>query len=301
MTEHKMKIKGLKQGSDEWKEYRKTKIMATDAAVLMNVSPYMTPLQLWRQKKGLIPEPIINSAMARGSALEAEALAWACKELKMELFPQVIEHENGWAAASLDGVNFEEAALIEIKCPGERVYGEISSGIIPPHWNAQMQHQMFVTGLHVACLAVYSGSEGILRPIIRDETFIQELAQKGLEFWNLLESNQEPAPTEKDYVSIIATEYQKKLISHWSDVNDQLKFLTKMEKDYRDQICDLGDDGNAFIYDSNGYRLLRMSRISREGNVDWKTLCKEKNITEDDIQKYRKESIGFYKLSKANE
>ena len=46
-----MKIIPIEQQSPEWFEWRKTGITASDMPIIMGVSPYKTPWQLWAEKQ----------------------------------------------------------------------------------------------------------------------------------------------------------------------------------------------------------------------------------------------------------
>ena len=40
------------QGSQAWLDMRKTKVTASEVPIIMGISPYNTPYDLWMQKKG---------------------------------------------------------------------------------------------------------------------------------------------------------------------------------------------------------------------------------------------------------
>ena len=48
-----MKIVAFDQRTDEWLAWRKLGVTASEAAIIMNESPYMTPWRLWAEKVGL--------------------------------------------------------------------------------------------------------------------------------------------------------------------------------------------------------------------------------------------------------
>ena len=64
----------LVQGSAEWHEHRRKYRNASETPVVLGVSPWLTPYQLWQQKLGLI-EPEVTPAMLRGTQLEPAARA----------------------------------------------------------------------------------------------------------------------------------------------------------------------------------------------------------------------------------
>ncbi|MDF5232827.1 YqaJ viral recombinase family protein, partial [Vibrio parahaemolyticus] len=51
-----MKIVNLSQRSEQWLEWRKGGITATDACILLNRSPYKTEWRLWAEKTGYARE-----------------------------------------------------------------------------------------------------------------------------------------------------------------------------------------------------------------------------------------------------
>ncbi len=56
----------MQQNTPEWLEYRKTKIGASDAPILMNCSPWSSPYDLWMEKKGMKAPKKMTPAMQRG-------------------------------------------------------------------------------------------------------------------------------------------------------------------------------------------------------------------------------------------
>lgn len=142
-----MKIIPLNQGTDEWLEYRKSHIMATDASIIMRKNPWQTPKDLWQLKLGMVPPVAVNDAMRRGQDLEPSARSIACSEIGLQFYPCVVEHDDrSWQAASLDGLTESGSYILEIKCPNNAThdFSVREQGIHNYYW-CQMQHQMSVT------------------------------------------------------------------------------------------------------------------------------------------------------------
>lgn len=56
---------------DEWHKLRGKGIGGSDAGIIMNVSQYCTPYELWEQKCGIVERPFItNEAIEKGNELE---------------------------------------------------------------------------------------------------------------------------------------------------------------------------------------------------------------------------------------
>ena len=58
---------------EEWLEWRREGIGASDAPVIMGVSPWTTPLQLWENKLLGKSGQLETSSMRRGKDMEKEA------------------------------------------------------------------------------------------------------------------------------------------------------------------------------------------------------------------------------------
>ncbi len=147
-----MKFIDLAQNTPEWLEFRRDKIGASDAPIILGVSPFQTPYQLYLNKVEHM-EKKQNRAMKRGHKLEAEARK-SFEEMYMMLYmdqvtvvPYVVQSDAySWMIASLDGLDLEKNVLVEIKCPGPKDHQIALDGKIPDHYIPQLQHQLFVTG-----------------------------------------------------------------------------------------------------------------------------------------------------------
>ncbi len=139
----------MEQGTDEWKAWRKTKITATSASIIMGSNPWKTQEDLWNEMLGFTPPQEMNAAMMRGSELEEPARNLFMEISGLHFEPCLYESDEfPWMAASLDGISHLELcdAILEIKCPGEKSHLEACEGKIKPYYYDQMQHQLAVTG-----------------------------------------------------------------------------------------------------------------------------------------------------------
>ena len=67
-------IMKLVQGSAEWHEHRRKHRNASETPVVLGISPWQTPYQLWQIKLELV-KPEVTAAMLRGTELEPAARA----------------------------------------------------------------------------------------------------------------------------------------------------------------------------------------------------------------------------------
>ena len=179
----------IKIGSEEWIEWRKQHICASDCPIILEISPYRKPIQLWAEKLDLIEPQPTNPFMKRGQELEESAREEFERLTGLLVFPTALEHPTlPYLAASLDGMTLEKDAIVEIKCNGTKTHAMVLIGIIPDHHNAQIQHQLACTGLKFAYYFSFDGSKGIILEVQRDQEFINKMIEKENHFWNCIQS-----------------------------------------------------------------------------------------------------------------
>lgn len=152
----------LTQNTPEWHEYRRKKIGASDAPIIMEASPWKTPYQLWLDKTCKMTSPS-TLPQKRGLEMEEAARQSFEKMTGMIMFPKVMEHsEIDWMMASLDGIDMEGTAIVEIKCPGQVDHDIAKQGEIPEKYIPQLQHQLAVTGLEMVYYFSFDGFDGVI-------------------------------------------------------------------------------------------------------------------------------------------
>ena len=193
----------LVQGSKAWLELRKTKITATDAAVCMGLNPWCKLMQRYEEKLGLCPPPFQNAAMARGVAYEEEARQCFEKLADIQVYPRVIVRD--WQMASLDGIDFDDTCVVEIKVGGKKLHDLAKKGVVPVYYRCQVQHQIDLAGVDYAYFFSYrpavfeinpfngkftgvvlEEAEGIIVPVERNDTFIKEMTMAEWAFYECL-------------------------------------------------------------------------------------------------------------------
>ncbi len=141
-----MPIINLEQGSQEWLDYRKKKVMATDIPVILGSNPWKKKLELWEEKLGLRPPTQMNDAMRRGQKLEPIARKLACELIGIDFRPVVIESTKyPWLAASLDGISELGRYILEIKCTKLKTHLEAIEQCFPKYYQDQVYTQLEVS------------------------------------------------------------------------------------------------------------------------------------------------------------
>lgn len=196
-----MNIIQLPQGSQAWLDYRLSMRNASETAAVLGVSPWCTPYQLWLLKTGRSVSKV-NPAMLHGTALEPSARA--AYEAHTGLVMQALVVQEGAYSASLDGMTLEGDLIVEIKCPyrgqDSSLWREVQAGWVPDHYAAQVQHQLMVSGATQAHLWVFDGTQGLVRPIERNEDAMQRIRESWDLFQGFLDRDTLPPLTDADTV-----------------------------------------------------------------------------------------------------
>ena len=189
----------LVQGSTEWHEHRRTHRNASESAIVLGLSPWTTPYQLWQQKLGLA-EPEVNQAMLRGTQLEPAARA-AYEALTGQVMQPLVLVE-GQYSASLDGLTLAGDRILEIKCPfkgrASSLWKSLREGQLPEHYGIQVQHQLMVTRAAVCDVFVFDGTEGVLLEVTPDPGTWPRIHAAWDDFMRCVATSQPPPLTDRD-------------------------------------------------------------------------------------------------------
>lgn len=199
---------------DEWLKKRKTGIGGSDCAVVLGMSPWKTPLELYYEKTGLVePEDISNrESVKMGNMLEPIVYDLFCEhnisdDLTSPVRPRVVPYsgngilflrhpEYDYMVASPDAmIHYEDGTIegVELKTTSLRNADQWADGNVPYHYQLQCQHYMAVTGSkrwHIACLI--GGQKYVQAVIERDEELITYIALKEKEFWDAVQNKIPP-------------------------------------------------------------------------------------------------------------
>ncbi len=196
----KNQILEIEQGSPEWHALRKTKITATDAPVIMGVSPWKTRIELYHEKKSNQPPMPPNARMKRGTDLEPIARDHFNKQSSFRMRPCVVLRD--WLMASLDGRDSLTGYILEVKCPGEKDHAIAISGKVPDHYYPQLQHQIYVCDTSRAYF--YSWIDDYRDPacviVERNDEYIKKMLIEEEKFYQCLLNDTPPLPSEDEYI-----------------------------------------------------------------------------------------------------
>lgn len=140
------------QNTDDWEKLREGKIGASDANIIMGLSDFCTPRELFLKKKGrFVEDPNASTFVQdKGHRLEEKCRALFELDTFMDWPPVVAVHsEYSWFMASLDGFNEEVYENWENKYVGQEDFEQVKNGHMLAHYMPQVQAQMIVTGAKI--------------------------------------------------------------------------------------------------------------------------------------------------------
>lgn len=281
----------LIQGTEGWKEWRRSKIGASDAAVIMGTDPWRTPFQLCREKKGLWNQEE-TSSMSFGKKSEQECRILFEAMTGMKFRPDVVQSDSKeWQVASLDGIeDMLEQYILEIKCCNLEVFEMALKGEVPVYYMDQIQHQLSVTGCAFCYYMVYHSVKGShYLQVFRDETRIAEINAKEEEFYfQYMLGDKMPPLTDRDVVEREDEEWKRTALEA-AELKRAMDELEAKFEEKKKHLIFLADGKNCV---GAGVKL---SQVLLEGRVDMKRI--QKDWGEDFLVKYKNPGKISYRLT----
>lgn len=183
----------------EWLECRRQGIGGSDAAVIVGLSRFGSPLRLWADKHGLGGEAEETEVMRQGTDFEEYvARRWAeATGKKVRRRNYMFRNTNyPFAIADVDREVVGENAGLECKTTSVYNKSDFENGEIPPAYYVQCQHYMAVMGYDRMYLAVLVLSKAFYHFVIeRDDAEIAALMEQEKGWWETyVEGDSVPDP-----------------------------------------------------------------------------------------------------------
>ncbi|KZX65853.1 hypothetical protein A3724_14875 [Alcanivorax sp. HI0033] len=156
------KLVKVEQGSPEWKALRAKRNTASEAPAMMGKSKYQSRSALMEQKAtGFTPEPSAHQQKAfdKGHQAEAAARPIADAMIDDELFPVVLDDEEGGYLASMDGLTMNRRVGWEHKWLNDDLAAQIDAGKLDEHYQIQLDQQFALSGAERILFMASDGTE----------------------------------------------------------------------------------------------------------------------------------------------
>jgi len=203
---------------EEWLEWRRKGIGSSDAAAILGLDPWRSPIMVYMDKLGLLPDQEEeNDAIEAGIRLEPVVADWFAERTgyRIERDLKIRRHKQfDFMIANLDrrivGVAGRKGqGVLEIKTTGEFNREEWEDHQAPFRALIQVQHQLAVTGFHWGVLcALVGGNKLRWVEVQRDDDVINDyLIPAEAAFWERVVLRDPP---------------------EWSGLDSEIKLLKRM-------------------------------------------------------------------------
>ena len=209
----------------EWLEYRRKGLGGSDAAAVLNISPFRTARDLYYDKLGVVTADDQANwvALEVGNLLEPLVARIFAKKTGLKIYQRkcMFQHpQYPWMLADLDYlVELPDGttAILEIKTTNYNAKDKWwynGEEIVPVYYETQGRHYMAVMNLnrvYYCCLYGNNEDEAIIRRIDRDMTYELELIALEQDFWENNVLTRLPPPYLEDDGDLILESLQRAL------------------------------------------------------------------------------------------
>ena len=271
-------------------EQRKKGIGASEAASVLGMNPYRTPLEVWMQKKGLM-ETLETPAMKLGTRLEPVIAEMYLESTESVLLPSgtLLYPKNPIIYATPDRIVRGKNKGLEIKTANARMaekWGEEGTDEIPQHYLIQCILCMAVTDLPEWDVAALIGGQDFrIYNIQRDVDLENSIIEKLLEWWETyIIGNREPdIDSSRACADYLASKYPRnfkplkeadadteKLIQRLAEVRYSLKSFEEQEEAIKNLLKNYIGDADG-VQGQSGKCTWKATKDTKE--IDWERGC----------------------------
>ena len=248
----------------EWLSVRRTGIGSSDASSILGVNKWGSAYEVWAEKRGLLRPKPTTDAMDMGHRLEPIVVKYWSERSGIPIRTAgIMQHRTRpWQLASVDRLA-ACGAVVEAKTLSWRVASEWDDGQVPDHAEAQVQHQLAVTGRsHAHVVGLQDGRTWLERLVWRDDNLIADLVKIEEEFWGWICDGTEPPVDGSEATTEVLNfrwpgtgEEPAELDQQAQDLRDRVKALEQQEKDVAAQVALAKNELRALVADATEFVL----------------------------------------------
>lgn len=283
-----MIIIDYEQNSPAWQEWRAGVYGASDAAAMLDISPYKSRDTLLQEKATGKTAPVsewMQGLFAAGHAAEAAIMPELEARIGEPLYNLVGEAE-GYIAASFDGITYDQQTIVEHKLlrnsnASRKRFEMAARGEVAEHDMAQVQQQLLVSGAARCLFCVSDGTAERLAiaEIKPDPEWFVRLLAGWKQFTADLAACEDTAFLEA--------------AAEWRAIKTQQTAIDAAEKAARQRLEAIGEASGRKTLTGGG---ITLSCTERKGNVDYSKIPELQGI---DLEPYRKAGSSYWKITGA--
>ena len=286
----------MKQGTKQWHNARVGKLTASRAGAALGINPWQKPDDLIRamvrEAHGAEPEFSGNVATRWGNDHEPLAVLDYMSETGnvVEEAGFYVHPEHEWLGASPDGFIGKDG-LLEIKCPFSlRDGGEFKSLSEQPHYYAQVQVQLAVTGRKWCDFYQWAPhSTSVERVEFNPQWWAENLAAL-LEFYHRYINELDNPEHLKERTKIINGKRYESMLARYDELRKIQDEAKAEQQDIMDALIDAAGGRSAEICGR------KLTRVDRVGSVSYAKVVKD-HLPDIDLEPYRGEGGTSWRLT----
>ena len=282
----------MEQRSEEWHQARKSRITASMVGAILGVSPNLSRAgamrRMVRDAHGAEPEFTGNIATDYGEFNEDGAVA----EYEMETGNRVqkvgfIPHDD-WAGCSPDGLINADGGL-EAKCPfGKRKEGDLKPLEDQPHYYAQVQFSLWVTGRKYWHFYQWTPRQTKLECVLPDQAWLDENLPKLRQFYAEFLA-EDPAPHLEAKRVEVDTLEAARIVAEYDQLAEAIENAEARKKELLVEMVRLSGDRDAIFAGRN------LTKISKAGAISYAKAVAEL-LPRTDLSKWRGKASSYWVL-----
>ena len=263
--------------TEQQREERKLGIGGSDMPIIMGLSKYKTPYQLYLEKSGQIESPDeMTELQYWGHQLEGVVREEFAKRnnVTVETPDTIIHPIYDFLRGNIDGFVPALNAVLEVKCSSSFMaseWGEDGSDVIPMPYLVQVAHYCAVTNADCAYIAVLIGGNDYREfKYTRDLALEDKIIECAKEFWDCVQSKTPPAAINQTDLKLMYPKHaDEKTLTINNDITEQLTNLGKT----RFQIKTLNDIENKYKFNIMQFMKDAECLVDESGKpiVSWKS------------------------------
>ena len=251
--------------TDEQREQRKLGIGGSDMPIILGISSYKTPYQLYLEKKGILSTgDEMSPVQYWGNRLEAVIRdEFADRNNVLISTPDTVVHPfYDFLRANIDGYINEWDAVLEVKCANQFManeWGEDGSDYIPMAYLAQVAHYCSVMNADCAYIAVLIGGHDYRQyKYVRDLELEKTLIEAACAFWDAVQKDLPPPATNQGDLRLMFPRHTlgktvnvsngiDTHLKNLTDVKAKMKELQAIEEESRFKIMQYMEDNECLL------------------------------------------------------
>lgn len=282
------------QRSDSWHQQRIGRVTGSRVGAILHLNPWQTREDVLRamvrEYHGAPSEFSGNIATRFGTENEPMALMHYERITGTVTDKAYFVPYDEWLGASPDAL-VNDDGLVELKCPySRRNDADFKPLSEQPHYAAQIQVQLFVTGREWCDFFQYSPKGHKIERIERDDdwlaTNIPALRQFHAEYLSELDNPAHLEPLRKE----INTQHTALLLEEYDSLKDAIALAQERQKEVLAELVDRADGKDALVHGR------KLTKVEKAGSVAYSRVVSDM-LPDVDLSAYRGKGTSYWKLS----